>query len=94
MKWTLEISDDELEQIIRRDARCKMENALANAVDRNMPMRHGRYGTYSEDMTVWERVCPGINDRIAAIQTKLADQYGPKWRSKVAEEYLNTERTQ
>jgi hypothetical protein len=69
LKWTLKISDAELEKIIQENPRKFVHNALAQSSP-VLPIHQGRYGTYGSELPAWEEVCPGITKRIQRIKSE------------------------
>ena len=73
MKWTLEVTREEVKDLIRNKGRQEIHNALARAVP-DVPFHHGRYGWYGDALPTWEKVCPGIQETIAQISFELEQE--------------------
>ncbi len=69
MKWTFEVSDEELAELIKSNPRAHVENVLAK--ESALPIDKGRYGWYGAGLQHWERHCPGINERVERIKATL-----------------------
>lgn len=72
MKWTMEITDEELTVLIKNNPRHHVENLLARAS--RLPVCDGRYGKYGLSLDAWEHVCPGIVARVERIKASLKEE--------------------
>jgi hypothetical protein len=78
MQITVTMTDEELKRYINGTTEDigldnkKIANALACEVFRFFPVREGRYGYYSDSLEAWNKVLPGICERIERLRPIVA----------------------